>query len=283
MTGTHIEIPLQLNGFEKNSHDREILNEVSKCRETAWKLKQEQRFIDAFERTVESMRLMKQFSDFENIEFRALLCGLLFDLSEIHFELKDYKQSERELETLFKVLDKLVKIDSERFGPFHILAMEHSTRILRSRKKTLDVLSRQQVTTSTLYEKVNAGLIEATDKLVDSMCKTAGLLASTGKYREALKFYAEAIKISKKRTGKVTRKEVEMTVDMAVIMLRIRSFRPRAARLLNAILPHAITLGAVELEDDILALLSVMNLDSEGTPRWRAFISRIGSTKKTKE
>jgi len=270
-----IEIRVDLKSIKKGSKDAGVLESAMACRATSAELIEEQRYIDALERTVEAMREMREFSDYDNIEFRTLLMALIFDLSEIHFALKDYKQSEKELETLFKILEQLMKVDAERFGKYHILAMELSTRILRSRKKTLDLLVRQQIHTGSLFEKVNAGVAEATDRLVDSLCKTAQLLASTGDYRASLKFYAEAIKYSKKRAGRVTRKEVKMTIEMAGIMMRLRQMRPRARRLLNAILPHAIALEAIELEEEVLALVEIIDNSIENEPRWKTFIHTL--------
>ena len=232
------------------------------------------------ERTVEALRTMRDFSDFENTEFRALLLTVLFDLTEIHFSLKDFRQCEKDLEMLFRVLDQLIAEDSERFAPAHILAMELSTRVLRSRKKAIDLLAKQQIHTGALYEKVNSGVVAATEKLVDSLRKLAQLQASSGEYRAAMKFYAEAIKFSKKRTGRVTRREVKMTIEMAEIMMRIRQMRPRAKRLLNAILPHAVTLGTIELEEDILALIEIIDQDILQEPKWKIFLHRLSLTDK---
>lgn len=271
----NLELKLRLDKQEKHSKDSEILREVESTRKTALRLLEEERYADAFERTVEGLRLLRTFSDFESEEFGAMLVALLFDLAQIHYANKDFKQAERHLETLFKVLSRLIARDEERFGPFHILAMELSTKILRSRRKTLDVLAKQQAVTYQLLSKVNSGVSAATDRLVDSLRKTAQLLTATGEYRSALKFYAEAIKYSKRRSGKVTRKEVKMTIEMAEIMMRIRAMRPRAVRLLNAILPHAIALETIELEEDILALLEVIQSDVEQEPRWKAFLHRL--------
>lgn len=272
---THINIPLQLKGFRKNSPELAILRDAETCRRTVRDLIAEGHYIDAYERAVDIMRNMREFPDFDNIEFRAMLIAVLFDITELHFALKDYKQSEKELEILFRVLEALLKVDADRFAPYHILAMELSTRILRSKKKTLDMLSSQQAATAQLYEKVTGGMVAATDRLVDSMRKTAQLLASSGDYRAALKFLAEAIKFSKKRTGKVSRKEVKMTIEMAEIMLRVRTMHPRAQRLLTAVLPHAINLETIELEEEILALLEVLNNESKREPRWRAFLHKL--------
>ncbi|MDE6409965.1 MAG: hypothetical protein K2K81_06945 [Muribaculaceae bacterium] len=272
---TFIEIPLDFSFLKKGSRDSEIISEVTGCRTTARELMKEERYIDALERIVEGLRVMREFSDFENREFRALLVTLLFDLSEVHFALKDYKQSEKELEVLFRVLEALIKEDAERFGKYHVLAMELSTRILRSRKKTLDLLVKQQLNAEALYDKVNAGVLAATDRLVDSLRNVGELLASTGDYRGAMKFYTEAIRLSKKRAGRVNRKEVKMTVEMAKIMMRVRSMRPRAKRLLNAILPYAIALETIELEEDILALIQMIDDDFEHETGWKTFFHKI--------
>lgn len=279
---TQIEMPLNLGKFEKDSPDLQILNEAIACREAAALCAGQERWLDAMERTVTALRAMREFSDFDNIEFRALLVSLIFDLAEIHYSLKDYKQSEKELDTLFKVLDNLVKFDEERFGKFHILAMELSTRILRSRKKALDLLVKQQMNAGALYEKVNSGVAAATDKLVDTLRNVGELLASTGDIRGALKFYAEAIKYSKKRAGRVTRKEVKMTIEMAEIMMRNKTMRPRALRLLEAILPHAISLEIVELEQEILSLKNVLESDQENENSWKQFFRKITLAAKSK-
>lgn len=283
-----IDITLNLSKHLKNSRDLEIMEEANAARKTAGEMIEANRPVDALERAVSALRTLRDYSDYENIEFKTLLIALLFDLSEIHFAMKDYKQSEKELDTLFKVIAPLVQSDPERFGPFHILAMELSTRVLRSRKKTLDLLVKQQINAEQLYEKVNSGVTAATDKLVESLRKVGQLLASTGDYRGAMKFLAEAIKISKKRTGRVTRKEIKMTIEMAEIMMRVGSMRPRARRLLGAILPHAIAQETIELEEEILALCEILDNDVEKESKWKTFIHtlthpRVKSRKKGEE
>ena len=262
--------------------DVEVLKNALEARSEAGEFLHQDKYLEAMERTVSALKIMREFSNYQNPEFRSLFVALLFDLAEIHYALKNYKQSEKEVEILFKVLDNLVKTDQERFGQYHILAMELSTRILRSRKKALDLLVKQQITTGTLYEKVNSGIAAATDKLVDSLCTTAQLLAATGDIRGALKFYAEAIKYSKKRTGRVTRKEVKMTVEMAEVMIRLRSMQPRAKRLLNAILPHAVALETVQLEQDIISLIEVIDANEEPETKWRMFLHKVIAGAKSK-
>ena len=255
--------------------ERNILEEALSTRKTAHEFLEQEQYMDALERVIAAMRSLREFPDYEVREFREVLVILLFDLAEVHFLLKDYKQSEKELEALFKLLDSMLKDDAERFGHLHILAMELSTRILRSRKKVMEMLVKQKINADQLYEKVNSGIVAATDKLVESLRKVGQLLASKGDYREALKFYAEAVKFSKRRTGRVSRREVKLTIEMAEIMMRVKQLRPRAKRLLAAILPHAISLETVELEEEILALTELVENQIENEPSWRKFFTRL--------
>ena len=279
---TQIELSLNLKTSKLNPEDREILEKVISLRKEAGDFISRDKYLEAMERTVIALKTMREFPDFQNSDFKLIFVALLFDLAEIHFALKNYKQSEKEVEVLFKVLDNLVKTDEEKFGQYHILAMELSTRILRSRKKAMDLLVKQKIITGSLYEKVNAGVGNATDKLVDSLSSTAQLLAATGDSQGALKFYAEAIKFSKKRAGRVTKKEVKMTIEMAEVMMRKKNMKPRAKRLLEAILPHAVALGDPQLEHDVLSLIVVIDDNLEPDSKWRMFVHKVIGASKSK-
>ena len=273
---------IDLSKSKLSKEDLAILSNAMAARATASELFEQGKYMDAYERIVSAMRTMREFSNFDDSEFRHVLAVFLFDLSEIHFALKDYKQSEKELEVLFKVLDSLLKEDSSVYGHYHILAMELSTRILRSRKKVMELLVKQKINADQLYEKVNSGVVAATDKLVESLRKVGQLLAASGDYRAALKFYAEAIKYSKKRSGRVTKKEVKMTVEMAEVMMRLRSMRPRAKRLLTTILPHAVALKETQLENEIASLLEVIDNGTEPETKWKVFLHKVISGAKAK-
>lgn len=275
-----IELTIDTKSLKHTPQLLQIIEEALARHKEATALMAEERNVDALERVVSGLRILRESTEYENREFRALLLMLLFDLAEVHFLLKDYKQSEKEIDTIFKVLEPLIKEDADRFGEYHILAMELSTRILRSRKKTLDMLVKQKIQADQLWEKVNSGVVAATDRLVEALRKVGQLLAASGDYRGAMKFYAEAIKISKKRAGRVTRKEVKMTIEMAEIMMRVGQMRPRAARLLDAILPHAVALETVELEENILALKEMLSADLEQESKWKLFLHNLQKTGK---
>lgn len=268
-------LPLNLDAFDKKGPDYNILLLASQSRQAIAALMDEERYMEALERTVSMMRDLREFSDFEEREFRAIFAATLFDLAEIHFRLKDYRQSEKELETLFKVLGRLMKEDAERFGEFHILAMELAARIIRSRKKAIETLIKEKINAETLYEKVNAGVASATDRLVESLRKVGELMAASGSYKEALKFYAEAVKFAKSRSGKVGRAEIALTIEMARVMSRVKSMRQRAKRLLAAVLPHAIALEIIELEEQIISLMDMIDKEDEQPSRWKNFIGSL--------
>ncbi|MCH5232030.1 MAG: hypothetical protein J1E78_00220 [Muribaculaceae bacterium] len=279
---TQIELTLKIDAPGMNGENAEILKNALEARKEAGEFIKRDEYLEAMERTVAALRIMREYPEFTNPEFRILFVALLFDLAEIHYCLKNYKQSEKELDVLFKMLDILIKTDEERFGPYHIMAMELSTRILRSRKKALDLLVKQQITMETLYDKVKSGLTAATDRLVESLRTTGQLLASTGDIREALKFYAEAIKYSKKRTGKVTAKEIKLTIEMAEVMMRLRVMQPRAKRLLEAILPHAESLSESQSVKNIESLLEIIENSGEPEKKWRLFLHKITTAVKLK-
>ena len=117
--------------------ERIILEEALATRKTALEFEEKEQYMDALERIIAAMKSLREFPSYDVREFKEVLVLLLFDLAEVHFFLKDYKQSEKELDSLFKILDSLLKTDPDRFGHLHILAMELSTRILRSRKKVM--------------------------------------------------------------------------------------------------------------------------------------------------
>lgn len=270
-----IIIPLNLNGIDRGSGDYSILRNSEKSLATIANLTADERHLDALERSISLLRDLREFSDFTNTEFRTILAITLYSLAEIHFSLKDYKQSEKELNTLFTVLGNLVREDPDRYADFHIAAMQLAAGIIRSRKKTVEMLVKQRLLTEELNEKVSSGAIAATDRLTEAMRKLGELLAASGAYREALKVYADAIKLSKKKSGRVGRKEIKMTIEMAEIMSRIKAMRQRAKRLLAAVLPHSIALEIIELEENIVALIEMIDKLEEQPSKWKTFINTI--------
>ena len=91
----------------------------------------------------------------------------------------------------------------------------------------------------------------------------------------------EAIKLAKKRTGRVTRREIKMTIDMARAMIHSRNEMARAKRLLQAVLPHAVSLEIIELEQEIISLLENIENRESAEPVWKSFLEKMQRTAKS--
>ena len=105
-------------------------------------------------------------------------------------------------------------------------------------------------------------------------------MASTGDYRGAIRFYMEAIKLSKKRTGRVTEREVAMTVAVARLMMHSRQQTDRAKRLLEAVLPHAKAVGSKVAPEEINDLIKNIDEKKEIDSLWRSFLNKVQSASK---
>lgn len=103
---TQIEIPLKFDNFPKQSEELRILKEVNDCRAEAGKLMADERVMDALQKSIEGLRVMREFPDFNNTEFRALLVAVIFDLAEIHFQLKDTNRVKRNSTPCLKCLTR---------------------------------------------------------------------------------------------------------------------------------------------------------------------------------
>ena len=71
-----------------------------------------------------------------------------------------------------------------------------------------------------------------------------------------------------------------MTIEMARLMMKSRQSVDRAKRLLNAILPHAIALETVELEQEILSLLEEADREDTHDSLWKTMMSKMQAATK---
>ena len=99
----------------------------------------------------------------------SLLAISLYDLALIHCETKEYKQAEREILKSVKLLERLVKINPERYSTAQLTALNASTSIYRSRVDQANLLATYEVETSTYLAEVNNGIVEATTRLITSL------------------------------------------------------------------------------------------------------------------
>ena len=81
---TQIEHTINLQAPGLTPKDVEILKNAITTRDEAGKYILEEKYLEAMERTVTALKIMRDFPDFQNPEFRILFVALLFDLAEIH-------------------------------------------------------------------------------------------------------------------------------------------------------------------------------------------------------
>ena len=74
-----------------------------------------------------------------------------------------------------------------------------------------------------------------------------------------------------------------MTIEMAEVMSRVKTMRQRAKRLLAAVLPHAIALETIELEEDIIALIEMIDKFEDQPSKWKAFMQGLSAIGRSAE
>ena len=86
---TQIDLSINLESPGLDPKDKEILKGVLEVRHEAGEFLRQDKYLEAMERTVAALKMMREFSNYQNPEFRSLFVALLFDLAEIHYYLKN--------------------------------------------------------------------------------------------------------------------------------------------------------------------------------------------------
>ena len=74
------EIPLRPNDLPAGEEARAVMEDATGIRAEGMALFAEEKYDDALGRVVDALRRLRDFPDYGNREFRALLAVLLFDL-----------------------------------------------------------------------------------------------------------------------------------------------------------------------------------------------------------
>lgn len=183
--------------------------------------------------------------------FMAILASLLFDLAQVHASRGELKQAEREIEKSAKILERVARTDAERYGPGHIMALDASTGIYRSRVKQANLLAHYQVATSTYMELVNAGgddesIRVATGNLIDSLVTQGTTLMQMGRQREAVGYFTRALKFLTRIEPDFSPRALSLSIDLGEALVASKSTRDKGVHLLNTMLHKATKLR----EDD---------------------------------
>lgn len=208
----------------------------------------------------EALTLLAQNARRKDEDFMSLLAMLLYDLAQIHCAKKEYKQAEREIAKSMKLLERLSKIKPQRYGSAHIMALNASTLIYRSRVDQANLLAHYQVATSTYLAEVNSGILDATTRLITSLENEGNTLSQMNRYREAIHFYTRALKYLTRIEPEFSLQQLQLSIALGEALIQAKSSRDKGVHLLNTMLHKATKLNAtVEHRRIVEILLNARN------------------------
>ncbi len=187
--------------------------------------------------------------------FLSVLAALLYDISLIHNANGQYKQAEREIEKSMKIFERLAKTSPERYGAAHILAMNASTQVYRSRQKQAQMLTEYQEATNNYLRQLNDGIEEAGMRLVESLAAEGRTLVKMCRQREAVQYFTRAIKYLTKLSPEFSRQHLELSVDLGEALLDGKTTREKGIHLLNTMLYKASKIADSEQHRRIVDIL----------------------------
>lgn len=203
----------------------------------------------------EALTLLAQTAKRKDEGFMCLLAMLLYDLAQIHCLKKEFKQAEREIAKSMKLLEKLSKINQQRYGAAHITALNASTSIYRSRVDQANLLAHYQVATSTYLAEVNSGILDATTRLISSLENEGNTLSQMNRYREAIHFYTRALKYLTRIETEFSLRQLQLSISLGEALMQAKTTRDKGVHLLNTMLHKATKLNAIAEHRRIVEIL----------------------------
>lgn len=187
--------------------------------------------------------------------FLELLAAALYDIAVLHAQRSEYRQAERELDKSLKIFERLAKTNPGRYGQAHIMAQNAATQIIRSHSKQVETLANSQAVTSEYLKEVNAGMEDATARLVESLAAEGRTLANMGRHREAIQYLTRALKYETKIAPVFDSRQLAMSIDLGEALLNVKNTRDKGIHLLNTMLHKATKLGAQDEHRRIVDIL----------------------------
>ena len=151
-----------------------------------------------------------------------------------------------EIEKSIKIFERLAKADPERYAPAHVMSLNGATSVYRNRVKQAELLAHYQAATSAYLQMVNAGVDDATTRLVDSLADEGDTLARMGRHREALQYYSRALKYLTRLEPEFTLRQLKLSISLGESMLHVNAMRDKGVHLLNTMLHKATKINALE-------------------------------------
>lgn len=210
---------------------------------------------EALDAAAHTLNLLAQQPKRKDEPFLSVLASLLHDIAIIHNSRGQYKQAEREIEKSMKLFERLARTNPDRYGPAHILTMNTSTQIYRSRQKQAEMLSQYQVATNTYLRQLNEGIEDAGMRLVESLAQEGHTLVKMCRQREAVQYFTRALKYLTKIEPEFSAAHLRLSVDLGEALLAVKTSRDKGIHLLNTMLYKASKIADSEQHRRIVDIL----------------------------
>ncbi len=216
---------------------------------------EDEKYEQALVIAAEALSILVQNTRRKDESFMCLLAMLLFDLSIVHSNKKEFKQAEREILKVVKLLEKLSKTNPRRYNSALLTALNASTTIYRSKVDQANLLAQYQVETSVHLAEVNSGIVEATTRLVNSLENEGDTLSQMNRYREAIHFYTRALKYLTRIEPEFSLQQLHLSISLGGALIQTKNTRDKGVHLLNTMLHKATKLNAVDEHKQIVEIL----------------------------
>lgn len=203
----------------------------------------------------QTLTLLSQQPRRKDEPFLSVLASLLYDIALIHSSKGQYKQAEREIEKSMKLFERLSRQNPERYGAAHMLAMNASTSIYRSREKQAAMLADYKVETTNYLRMLNEGIEDAGLRLVESITAEGRTLSKMCRQREAIQYFTRALKLLTKINPEFGLQHLQLSVDLGEALLAVKGTREKGIHLLNTMLYKSSKLAADDQHRRIVEIL----------------------------
>lgn len=201
------------------------------------------------------LTLLSQSPKRRDEPFLAILASLLYDISLIHSSRDENKQAEREIEKSMKLFERLARQNADRYGAAHLLALNASTSVYKSRVKQANTLAQYQAATSQYLQMLNEGMEDAGMRLIESLTTEGRTLVKMNRQREAVQYFTRALKLLTKISPEFDIQHLNLSIDLGHALLSLKGTREKGIHLLNTMLYKASKLNADEQHRRIVDIL----------------------------
>ena len=212
-------------------------------------------YSDALLTAAAVLNLLSQSPKRKDEPFLSILAALLYDVSHIHSARDENKQAEREIEKSMKLFERLARQNPDRYGAAHLLALNASTSVYKSRVKQANALAHYQAATSTYLQMLNEGMEDAGMRLIESLATEGRTLVKMNRQREAVQYFTRALKYLTKISPEFDLLQLQLSIDLGHALLAVKGTREKGIHLLNTMLYKASKINAGEEHRRIVDIL----------------------------